>query len=196
MVLVTLKNNIGNMEKKELKINLEELTRAKHRSLDKFCEKEKGGLNIKGLNYNSQTKLTQLWVNLHYGYGNCWLPLDGCLTEEELNKIKAAKITKCHDNYTVILSFKGAVKKICREKAVSVASQSMRFKSLEVKYSEVPEEIQKIKGKIPRSRVYKILHGKYSGCYAIKMFGYWSPPVFRTSFDCGVYDKEGILIGI
>ena len=181
--------------KKELKINLEELTKSKHRSLNKFCEKEKGEINIEGLDYNSQTKLTQLWVNLHYGYGNCWLPLDGCLTEGELNKIKECKITREHDNYTVILSFNGIVKKICRnDETMSVASVNAQFKSPEVKYSEMPEEIQRIKGKIPGSRVYKILSGKYIGCYAIKMYGYWSPPLFRTTFDCGVYDREGVLM--
>ncbi len=180
--------------KKELKINLEELTQSKHRSLNKFCEKGNCGIDINCIDYNSQTKLTQVWVNLHYGYGNCWLPIDGCLTEEELSKLKGAEITKYHNNYTVILSFKGIVKKICSDEAMSVASMNVQMNSPEVKYSEMPEEIRKIKEKIPRSRVYKILYGDYSGCYAIKMRDYWSPPLFRATFDCGVYDEAGSLI--
>ena len=76
---------------------------------------------------------------------------------------------------------------------MSVASVKILEKP---KHAEIPLEIQKIKRKIPLSKVYEISAGEYAGCYAIKVSGYWSPPLFRTNFDCGIYDEGGKLMSI
>ena len=183
------------MRKKELKIKVKELTGVKYRRLRKFCEKGNEKIGIESINYNSQTKLTNLWVNLPEGYGNCWLPLDGYLPGNELERIEKVKIIEGHKTYRIVLFFKITkknTKKTHGNRTMSVASVKIVLE--ELKYSETPPGIRKIKRKIPLSRIYKISVGEYAGCYAIKTQGYWSPPLFRTNFDCGIYDEEGGLV--
>ena len=181
-------------KKKELRIKVKELTGVKYRRLRKFCEKGNEKIDVESINYNPQTKLTQLWVNLSGGYGNCWMPLDGGLSGNEPERIEKVRIVGGHKGYRVLLFFKRITRKTSRtSRTMSVAS--VKFLE-ELRYNETPQEIRRIKGKIPLSRAYKILLGRYAGCYAINMPGYWSPPLFRTNFDCGIYDGEGGLMSI
>lgn len=183
------------IKKKELRINVDELTKSKYRHLSKFCEKGNEEIGVMDINYNPETQLTNLWVNLSKGYGNCWMPLDGGLPEQELEKIESIKIVEYHREYKIILFFRAnhseTKNRTFSSRAVSVAPVKS---SMELRYSELPEEIKKIKGKISHSKVYKIMGGRYADCYAVKTRGYWSPPLFRASFECGIYDEEGRLV--
>ena len=179
--------------KKELRIKVKELTRSKYRRLSKFCEKGNEEIDIGSINYSDQTKLTHLWLNLSNGYGNCWLPLDGALTENELERVEKIKILGDHKEHRELLFFKKKPGGLHNNRTMSVASVKFLEKP---KYAEIPLEIQKIKRKIPLSKVYEISAGEYAGCYAIKVAGYWSPPLFRTNFDCGIYDEGGKLMSI
>ncbi len=180
---------------KKLRINTEDLTQSKHRRLHKFCEKGNSDIDIENIIYNSETKLTNSWINLGNGWGSCWLPIDGALMENEMEKLKNIKIIEDHKGYKVLLFFKKIKREITgntyNNKTMSVASVRVLER---INHGEIPREVQKIMGSIPLSRVYKIMVGKYIGCYAIKTRGYWSPPLFRTTFDCGVYDAEGVLM--
>ena len=181
---------------KKLKIKINELTGSKYRKLRKFYEKGNEEIDIENITSDPQTKLARLWVNLPSEWGDCWMPLDGALTENELEGIEEVRIRKDYKGYKVLLFFK----KITKKPGGTYSNRTMSVASVEfpgeLRYDEIPSELHKIKRKIPRSKVYEISTGEYAGCYAIKTSGYWSPPLFRTSFDCGIYDGEGRLIGI
>ena len=55
--------------RRELKIKIKELTRSEYSRLSNLCEKGGGEVGIENANYNPQTKLTHLWLNLPEGWG-------------------------------------------------------------------------------------------------------------------------------
>ena len=183
------------MNKKQLKIKLKELTRSKFSMLGEFFEKGNVKVNAGDIAYNSHTKLASLWVNISKDFEGCWLPLDGNIFKDDFKRIEKVKVSGGSKGYKLILYLKYTGRtKNSRSVPVAPGSQERFMEKLE--YEQLPVQIQKIKSKIARSRVYKFSGGRYAGCYTIKTTEYWSPPLFRASLDCGIYTGEGVLVGV